>query len=198
MNMGLIIEQTPLFIFFLSLLAAFFVFIKFQKSRILVETLEYVDKGFISKSGRYNIILDPKTKTKHLKPIFGKKTLYCPQNKYFKKVDGMAFIGINRHISFIKDGKDVKAVLPTNDINPNAEIHILDYRRWLFLKEREEFLRKIDKDKIVFLLSIYAPLIVVISTILFFAVTIMYQIGVLNNLSSEISKISDALINTIK
>lgn len=197
MNMEVIVQQTPLFMFVLSIMAAIFVFMQFSKHKIMVEVLEYVDGGFISKSFRCCKMKDRRTRTKHLKPMFSKKTLYQPSNMYFKKVNGMPFIGVNRHITFIKDGVDLKAVLPSKDTSNLAEVSILDYRRWFFLKQREEFLRNINKDKIMFLLSIYAPLIVIVSTILFFAITIIYQIGVINNISHEIKEISKAIINTV-
>lgn len=198
MDFTILVKNAPLFLILTTLIIALIVFLKFQKNRILVETLTSVDGGCVSSSSRYCIAIDKKTKTKHLKQMFGNKVLYCPSQKYFKKVDSVPFIGIQRHLTYIKNGKDVKIVLPSSDFSNYSTIEDVDYRRWLFLNEREEFLRKIDKDKIMFLLSIYAPLVVIIATILFFAVTIMYQIGVLHTLENNIDKMTQTIINTIK
>ncbi len=198
MDLRIVVENLPFLFMVVIIFIILFIFLKFKKNRILVEILSCVDGGLISSSNRYHIVLDRKTKTKHLKPMFGKESLFCPQDKFFKKVEGNPFIGINRHLTYIKDGKDVKAVLPSSDLGADADIYKVEYTRWVFLNDREEFLRSIDKNKILFLLSIYAPLVVIIATILFFSITIMYQIGVLHTLEVNIEKMTETIINTIK
>ncbi len=140
--------------------------IKFISHRVMVEILEKVKGGYVSKGGRYAVVYDRKNDLAYLRPMWGKERLPNFPSEAFQKTKGVPFIGIKRELSLIKVNKySYKASLPEPGTAKTGSIKYHDTLSWMFLEQRRKFLKKISKENIYYVLMVMAPIIVILASI---------------------------------
>ena len=166
------------------------VFIMFSTHRYSINSLEFVKDGHVMSTTRCKPCVDKKTKLEYYKPMFGGKWLPKPNFEAFQKVSSIPLIGIQREITILYPSKNNPVVMM-----PNGQGQTFDIKRWLFLKERALFLKKIRRDNLMNFLTIYAPITIIVGTFLFFGLLIVGEMKNNALVVSRFEELTNILMN---
>jgi len=187
------IVDTVLYIF-LALIAGMMLalIIKLLTYRVLVEKCYILKSGNIIKTGRYREYWDKKLKLKYLMPMNGKDRLPGFPTKAFQKVWGVPFFGVNRHLILQFNNKySPTAIVPKQVTGEAVKFNTLKY----YIEDmKEEFIRKLKKQGYMAKLHDYAPVIVIIGAIGFWAYAIFAQVNIYETIADKINDVGSSLI----
>lgn len=159
---------------------------------IFVERLTLVKGGYVSTGGRYAEVFDKYSELWFLRPIFGKARLPIFPSNHYQKVKSLPFLGVKRELMLIyinKFNPIPKVIVPTQDNKRYGIIKDVDIKRWLFINQRQEFIRKLKQADIVYMLSILAPTIIIFGSIIFFTITILLQASITTSVGNEMKEL---------
>lgn len=169
----------------------FIIFTKLATNRILVEKLYIVKNGLVVRNGRYRI----DNKNNCLRAMFGPDKLPLFPEQYYQKVNGAPILGLRRVISVVFKNKYSPMIcLPTDNKENIGEYKDLETRRWYYTIQRNIFLKQFNKTNIAYILTVYAPLVIIIFTIGFF----IYMLFIEKNAMQDLSNKIDILITQIE
>ena len=142
---------------------ALFVFFKFAIHRVFVEIMPRVKGGYVCQGGRYAINYDKQNKLEYLQPMFGRERLPAFPSQAYQKCKGLPFIGILRELSLIELNRyNYKVSLPTTDKDKYGETRYYNTLNWVFLEQRRQFLKHTQREQMMNLLSMLAPMVVIL------------------------------------
>lgn len=190
MDSAQVVTMLPYAIYSLMFLTVFWVLIKLSTHRIMVEKLQIVKDGYVSSFGRYALAKDKKTSLVYLKPMFGPEKLPPFSSDCFQKVRGAPIFGTRRAITLIFKNKHSPVVcLPVDDKTLLGTIKPHEVKRWYYTDQRETFLKAFNKGDFAYFLTIYAPILVILGAVIFWALMIYFQTGITKNLGAELSEL---------
>ena len=158
---------------------------KLSTHRVQIERLTPVEGGYVSTTGRYRLVYDKKSKRPSFVSMFGNEKLPAYDSKYFQKIQGgIPFIGAMRTLSLVFINKYSPVVC-----NTNGQLEHIDNKRWLFDTDKAQYIKQRESGNLAYFLAIYAPLIVIVGSIAFWAVTIFMQINVVENFGDQLTEL---------
>lgn len=174
-----------------------FILYKCISNRICVEINEAVHKGVVPSSGRYRRVYNSRTKMHELRPMLGREPLPDFPHNAFQKVKDWPFFGIKRQLTLIKLNEyTYKVALP--DLNIENDFKIIDYdvKGWVYNLMYSKFENRIRMSNLLYVLSIFAPILVIILSIGIFVMAIGANMMLISNLNNEIHRLIDVLVIT--
>ena len=165
--------------------------LKLATHRILVEKKINLKGGGVIRAGRYKEIWDKDIELKYLVPMFGRERIPGFPTKAYQKVNGMPFFGIRRHLILEFENKYSPIA-----IVPNKETG--DYLHFPTIKHYDEynqklFLKKFRREGILSALHDYAPVVVIVGAIGFWAYMMFLQTNVIELSADKLEGVVDAL-----
>lgn len=193
-NLAITPATINLLMFGLIIAVVLFVLWKLHQNRMYVEIYEKVKSGYISKPGRYRIIYDKGTKMHSLVPMFGNERIPAFKSEHFQKVQSVPYFGILRQIKLIKVNKHTYyPVLPPTDRSILGDVKDYDSLTWVETEMIKAFEKKINRGQLLYVLSVTAPLIVIISAIVFLIIAMYTDQYLLHTLVAKIEEVTTAL-----
>lgn len=188
---GISINGSSMMYIFMVLTVTWVMYL-FSTHRISVESMFRINDGFVNKSGRYKKVIDKETSLEYLKPMLGKSWLPLAPQKAFQKVDGPPIFGSVRSIIYL-----FRSTLPSAALLPDGTLHNFNIRRWLYMKERHKMVKKIKSKDAISFMMIYLPVLIVVGSIIFFALLVALEIKLNLVLSSRFTEITDLILNKL-
>lgn len=197
-NMQITPAMLNLLIMAMIMAVIFFVMMKLRQNRVYVDLYEKVKSGYVSKPGRYRITYDKTTKMHSLVPMFGKERIPAFKSEHFQKVGGMPFVGVLRQIKLIKVNKHTYyPVLPPVDKTMIGDVKDFNSLTWVRTEILKAFDKKVNSGQLLYILSVAAPCVVIISAIVFLLIAMYTDQYLLQTLVGRIDEISQALIAVV-
>lgn len=178
---GLAKYSTAIYITLLIVTLLWILF-KFMSHRIEVEKLIRVEGGYIYKSGRYRESWDKTSKRQSLSPMFGREKLPAFDSSHYQNVRGMPFIGVVRNISLVFLNKYSPIVCDSS-----GKLTYVDTKRWHFDTQKAEYLKKRRTSNLTYFLGIYAPVIIIVGAIMFWAAMVYFQVQTVEKFAEELN-----------
>ena len=92
-------------------------------------------------------------------------------SKAFQKVKSIPIIGATRSVIYL-----FPRSLPSCALLPNGSLFEFNIKRWVYMNQRHDLIKKHQKDKLIKFFSIYAAILIVVSCFIFFAFVIFIEI----------------------
>lgn len=168
-------------------------FHKITTCKIKIIQFYKVRNGHVVKVGRYREATDSATKQKYLAPMFGNKNLPFVDYESTQKVNGVPIVGINRELKLVfPDEYNPYVMLP------NGELEALNNKLWIFNKNKSDFIKKFARSNFINFIQIFAPTIVIIGALLFWAFAIYLQLGITNQIGESVQQNTEILKNVLQ
>ena len=179
----------------LVLMLVSYVLFKLHKSRIFVEVYEKIKGGYVQKAGRYRIVFDKQTNMHCLISMMGGQRLPAFSSKHYQKVESQPIIGILRQIKLIKVNKHTYYPItpPDNQLACLGEVQPYNSLGWVRTEIIREFEKKIHKGQLLYLISILAPIVVILAVLAFFGIAIYTDKAIFEAFITQIETTSNAL-----
>ena len=172
---------------------------RMSRYRILIEVLEYVNKGYVSKKLRYRKAIDKHNNMIYLQPMSGNLRISNFPNECFTKMFSMPLIGTKRFLSLIRINQHSFTVFMPPEPGSNlGTIRTFDTRSWLHAEQIRKVNKALKKGNFLELMSILAPTIIVVGLIVLLLVGIFMPITFYQYLTKKADAITAALLEIIK
>lgn len=145
---------------------------KLMTHRIKVEKLVLVRGGYVYRSGRYRLVHNKESRRPSLQPMWGKNKLPPFDSQYLQKIAGIPFVGAQRCLTLVFLNEYSPVVCDTD-----GRLHYVDVKRWHFDTQKALYLAKRKRGNIAYFIGIYAPLMIILGAIVFWAFMMVLQVN---------------------
>jgi hypothetical protein len=185
--------------FGLLIAVVFVLLFRMSRYRILVEILEYINKGFVSKKGRYMLKLDKSNNMHYLQPMSGSLRIANFPANSFTKTYGLPWIGVKRVISVIRINQHTFNVfLPPEGDEDVGQQKAYDTRSWLHAEQVRKANKALKANNVINMVMILTPTIVVVVLIFLLLIGLFMPITFFQYLTKKADAITTAMLEVAK
>jgi hypothetical protein len=185
--------------FGLLVAVGFVLFFRMSRYRILVEILEYINKGFVSKKGRYRQTMDKSNNMIYLQPMSGNLRIANFPANSFTKTFGLPMIGVKRTISVIRINQHTFNVFLPPEGNENVgQQKAYDTRSWLHAEQVRKANKALKASNTLNLIMILTPTFVLLTLVALLLIGLFMPITFFQYLTKKADAITNALLEVAK